>query len=80
MHLFVSIPPCGLPPQLSDTETKAELLRQEVVELIQAKCRCSYSATFLSSPVLQCPPLDPDTSGDWWPNPKLCQRYRQRCV
>ena len=34
------------------------------MELLQAKCGCSYSALYLTSPVLQCPSLDPDTSDE----------------
>ena len=34
------------------------------MELLQAKCGCSYSVLYLTSPVLQCPSLDPDTSDE----------------
>ena len=40
------------------------MLRQEIVELLQAKCGCSYSTLYLTSPVLQCPSLDPNTSNE----------------
>ena len=34
------------------------------MELLQAKCGCTYSSLYLTSPVLQCPSLDPDTSDE----------------
>lgn len=50
--------------QLSETEEKAEELSEEVATIIQEKCSCDFLSDYLTSPTLQCPTPNPDSSNE----------------
>lgn len=50
--------------QLSETEVKAKELSEEVAAIIQKQCSCNFLSEDLTSPTLQCPTSNPDTSNE----------------
>ena len=54
-----------MPPiQMSETEEKADQLSVKVAEIIRHHCSCHFPAEFISSPTLQCPAANPDSSNE----------------
>ena len=62
IHYMIALP---MPPiQLSETAEKADQLREEVAGIIRQHCSCNFPAEFISSPTLQCPAANPDSSNE----------------